>query len=115
MKRFIRLLLVILSVLPISRAQTNRYDSGTVAVTTSLTAVIATTLILRILHCLNTTAGDVTLQITDGNDVEKFPPVTMAANSVLVGNWGDGIRFESGMKWVAGSNSAISCQVQGMR
>lgn len=115
MKPFVVLLLVILSVLPISHAQTNRYDSGMVAVTNSLTAVTSTTLFLRILHCLNTTAGAVTLQVTNGNDVELFPPVSMAANSVLVGNWGDGITLTNGVKWVAGSNSAISCQIQGVR
>jgi len=93
------------------------YDSGMVAVTNSATTLTATTTTVQVIHCLNSTAGAVTLTITDnaGSPITYFPAVSMAANSVLVANYGTTGLPYAGVKLTAGSNSAITCRFIGVQ
>lgn len=72
---------------------------------------------LQLLYCSNPTGGAVTLSFSDnqGSPVSYATTVSLAANSVN-GVFASpiGLRMKGGMKWTAGTSSAISCQVQGV-
>lgn len=97
----------------VSFAQVNTFDSGIITVPDSTTTVVSGTFILKSLHCSNNTGSAATLSITDSTPITYFPAVSMAANSVMVANYGEvGIKM-SGFKWFQGTSGAIECQVAG--
>jgi hypothetical protein len=92
------------------------YNSNLTAVTTTPTAFTATTTKVQVIHCTNITAGAVTVTIEDGNDVDYFTATSMAANSVMVVQYGTvGLTYTSGIKFSASANSSIKCQVEGVQ
>jgi len=62
-------------------AQVNFFDSGITSITDSVVDVTTVDTWVRRLHCNNTTGGAVTLTIEDGNDVDYFTAVSLAAGT----------------------------------
>lgn len=91
------------------------FNSGIVTLTNSAAALTALTTKVKILHCANTTGGAITLTITDTAGNSYWPAVSMAANSVLVANYGDPGLIMVGIKWNASANSSINCQLEGLQ
>jgi hypothetical protein len=92
------------------------YNSTLTAATTSPTAMTSTTTKVQLIHCVNNTAGAVTVTIKDGADVVYVDAVSMAANSVFVIHYGTvGLTYTSGVKLSASANSSIKCQVEGVQ
>ena len=93
------------------------YNSGMTTLTNSAAVLTTSTIAVKIIHCANTTAGAVTLTITDnqGSPVTYWPAVSMAANSVMVVNYGDPGLTMLGVKWNASAGSSINCQLVGLR
>jgi hypothetical protein len=95
-------------------AQVNFRDTGIIAVTNSSVDIVTSDFWLRRLHCVNTTGTAASLTIEDGDDNDYFTAVSIAANSVLVGNWGEvGIKMSNGLSWQSGTNLSLNCQAEG--
>lgn len=90
---------------------------GMQLVPTSSTAVTSTTTKVQVIFCANTTGGAVTLTITDnqGSPVTYYPAVSLPANSATLLHSGVGLTFTSGIKWSAGTVSAVYCQIEGVQ
>jgi hypothetical protein len=83
----------------ISGAAGKVYNSALTAVTTSPTALTTITTKVQVIHCTNSSAGTVALTVKNGADVEYFTTVSMAANSVMVVQYGSvGLTYTSGIK-----------------
>lgn len=84
---------------------------------TSSTALTSTTTKVQLIICNNQTASAATLTITDNSGTPKvyFPTVSVAANSVVVLYSGVGFTMTSGIKWYAGTSTAIYCQIEGVQ
>lgn len=108
--------LIIGSIFPIDKVkgQVNFRDTGIIAVTDSSVTIVNQHFWMRRLHCANTTGSAATLTIEDVDGNDYFTAVSVAANSVLVGNWGEvGIRMSNGIKWSSGTSLALNCQAEG--
>lgn len=86
-------------------------------VPSSTTVLTATTTKVQLILCNNQTATAATLTITDGSGTPKtyFPAVSIAANSVVMLYSGVGFTMTSGVKWSAGTATAIYCQIEGVQ
>lgn len=94
------------------------FDSGLIAVGATATTLASATTKVQLIFCNNTTAGAVTLLVTDGqgSPLTYFPTISMAANSATVLHSGAvGMTMSGGVKATAGSGSAINCQVVGVQ
>jgi hypothetical protein len=94
------------------------YDSTMTTVPDSNTAVTTTTTKVQLIWCANTTGNAVTLTMTDNQQSPKtyVPAVSLPANSVTVmANSPVGIRWLGGIKWQAGTASALNCQIVGVQ
>jgi hypothetical protein len=83
----------------------------------STTVLTATTTKVQLILCNNQTGSAATLTITDGSGTPKtyFPTVSIAANSVVLLYSGIGFTMTSGLKWSAGTATAIYCQIEGVQ
>jgi hypothetical protein len=72
---------------------------------------------VQLILCNNQTGSAATLTLTDGSGTPKtyFPAVSLAANSVVVLYSGVGFTMTTGIKWAAGTSSAIYCQIEGVQ
>ncbi len=72
---------------------------------------------LQLFYCTNPTSSAVTVSYSDnqGSPVAYATTVSLAANSINgIFSSPIGLNMKGGMKWTAGTSSAISCQVQGV-
>ena len=92
-----------------------RYDSGITTLTTSLTVLTSNTTHVYAVFCANTTGTAATVTITDNQGSAKtyYSAVSLAANSVSLMHVPVGLTFLNGIKWNAGTSSAINCQIIG--
>lgn len=83
----------------------------------STTVLTSTTTKVQLILCNNQTGSAATLTITDGSGTPKtyFPAVSVAANSVVMLYSGVGFTMTSGIKWSAGTATAIYCQIEGVQ
>lgn len=127
MKKFIVLLtllvVVVMAQTPVKIVNGNgvqtigyNYNSGMVTLPSSATLLTANTVAVKIIHCANTTGGALTLTITDnqGSPATYWPSVQIAANSVMVANYGDPGLVMAGIKWNASAGSSVNCQIEGI-
>lgn len=127
MKKFITLLTLLVVVAmaqtPIKVVNGNgiqtlgyNYNSGMVTLTNTAALLTSATVAVKILHCANITGGAVTLTITDnqGSPVTYWSAVSVAANSVMVVNYGDPGLVMQGVKWNASASSSLNCQLEGI-
>jgi hypothetical protein len=92
------------------------YNSTLTAATTTPTALTTTTTKVQLVHCVNNTAGAVTVTIKDASDNVYVDAVSMAGNSVFVIHYGTiGLTYTGGVKLSASANSSIKCQVEGVQ
>lgn len=87
------------------------------AITTGGTTITTTATYVQMLFCTNTSAGSVTLTVADtqGSPVTFFSQVTIAANSVTLLAANNTGLYMQGVKITVNTNSAVSCQVQGVQ
>lgn len=94
------------------------YDSTMITLPTSETAVTAVTTSVQFIHCANTTGSAVTFTLKDNQGTPKtyFAAVSVAANSVLTVHYGPiGLPMSGGIRWAAGTGSALNCQIVGVQ
>lgn len=94
------------------------YDSGMTTVPDSATAVTAVTTKVQLIFCANISGSDATITITDNQSSPKtyFNAVTITKNqSMLLHTSAIGLPYRDGIKWTAGTASAISCQIVGVQ
>lgn len=94
-----------------------RYTSYLQAITTAGTTITTSNVYVQLLFCTNTSGTDRTITIADtqGSPVTFWSTVTVSANSVFLMQASSiGLYFQ-GLKITSSANSAISCQVQGVR
>lgn len=98
-------------------ASGKKYLNYSQAITTAGVVITSSNTYVNLLFCSNNTSGAVTLTVTDnqGSPVTFFPATSMAANSAVLLYAGPIGLYMQGIKITAGSNSAISCQVQGVQ
>jgi hypothetical protein len=106
----------LVTVIPKTGCGTTYVDSGAITVPTTSTAVTsftATSCIEKI-FVSNVTSSAVTLVVTDnqGTPVTYITGFSVPANSNMLLDMG-GIKFSSGVKWSAGTSSALVGQVVG--
>ena len=86
---------------------------GLAAVPTSATSATTVDTFLEQLYAVNTTAGALTLTVTDASGTFKIvPTVSVAANSSLLINWPSLLFASGGVKWNA-SGSGIQAELFG--
>lgn len=95
------------------KAQVNAFDSGILVLTDSIVDVTTSDLWVRVISCTNTSSSAATLTIEDGDNTDYFTAVSIAANSSMVANYGNGVKFNDGLSWGSGTASVINCQVEG--
>lgn len=91
------------------------YDSGMTTLTNSAALLTSSTVLVTNIYCANTTAGAVTVTITDnqGSPQVYIPTVSMAAHSTQQFiNVGKGVQM-LGIKWNASAGASINCQIAG--
>lgn len=94
------------------------YNSGMTLVPDSATAVTAVTTRVQLIFCANISGADATVTITDNQGSPKvyFNAVTISKNqSMLLHASAIGLPYASGIKWTAGTASAINCQIVGVQ
>lgn len=91
------------------------YNSGLIVATTASTSVTATATKVQVIHCTNSTSGVVTLTIENTAGDDYFTTVSLAANSVMVVQYGSVGLTYAGVKLSASANSSISCQFEGVQ
>lgn len=93
-----------------------RYLAEMQAITTTPTTLTSTPTYVKVMWCVNTSGGAVTLSVTDaGGTKEYLPTVSVLADSAMLAVGSDTGVYMNGIRWTAGSNSALSCQVQGVQ
>lgn len=87
------------------------------AVPASSTVVVSSSIKVVTLFCNNSTAGAVTLTITNNESSPKtyYPAVSVAANSVNMLVAQSGLSFVDGIKWSASAGTSIYCQIEGVQ
>lgn len=89
------------------------FDSGITTLTNSLTALTTQQVLVTNIFCANTTAGAVTVTITNTAGTAYVQAFSMAANSTAQFlNGGKGV-IMAGIKWNAGANASVNCQIAG--
>lgn len=90
------------------------YDSGIQVVPTMLTALSASTIAVSDWWCNNTTASAVTLTVTDTAGHAYTSAFSIPANSIFNPFFHKGLIMQ-GIKWQAGTSSALNCQIIGFQ
>jgi hypothetical protein len=101
----------------ITAAAGKSYDSTITTLTNSAVVLTGTKTYVQLIFCANTTAGAVTLTITDnqGSPATYFPAVSLPANSVTaLYNSPIGLPMQ-GIKWNASANNSVNCQLVGVQ
>lgn len=95
---------------------TTGVNSGITTITSGSTSTLfAATTDVQSIWCVNVTASDATITITDGNNAYYVGPTftLTAKNNGFLLNSANGIIFAGGVRASAGTAGAINCQVAG--
>lgn len=94
-----------------------RYTAYLQAITTGGVTITTVPTNVQLLFCTNSSGSAATLTVADtqGSPVTFWTAVSIAANSVMLMHASTVGLFMQGIKLTAGTNSALSCQVQGVQ
>ena len=94
-----------------------KYTKYLTAITTSGVTITAIDTYVQLMFCTNTSGTSATLTVADtqGSPVTFWSTVQISANSVVLLHASTVGLFMQGIKLTAGTNSAISCQIQGVQ
>lgn len=101
-------------VAPLTSCGTTIIDTGNTTLTTTATAVETTSTCVQAIYLNNITSSAATVTISDDQSTVTYyvDGFSVPANSNMLLTFG-GIKFASGVKWSAGTGSAINAQLLG--